>query len=81
METYSVQILNPKVVRLLEDLADLELITLQPRMPLVKNKPLTEEERAAARERLIRGGSQTLDVEAMIAYNKEDRPMPFRDSE
>ena len=42
---------------------------------------ISEEERAAARERMMQGGSQTLDVEAMIAHNKADRPMPFRDSE
>lgn len=42
---------------------------------------ISEEERAAARERMMQGGSQTLDVEAMIAHNKADRLMPFRDSE
>ena len=42
---------------------------------------ITEEEWEAARARVMRGGSQTLDVEAMIAYNKQDRPMPFRDNE
>jgi hypothetical protein len=48
----------------------------------VQGKPvLTAEQRAAARERIMRGGSQTLDVEAMIAYNKEERPMPFRENE
>jgi hypothetical protein len=30
---------------------------------------------------IMQGGSQQLDVEAMIAEIKEDRPMPFRDSE
>ena len=30
MQTFQVNILNPKAVRLLRDLADLELITLQP---------------------------------------------------
>ena len=81
METYLVQIVNPKAVRLLEDLADMELIALQPRPPLAEKKPLTEAERQEARERVMRGGSQTLDVEAMIAYNKQDRPMPFQDNE
>lgn len=48
----------------------------------VQKKPgLTETERAEAHERIMRGGSQTLDVEAMIAYNKQDRSMPFRDNE
>jgi len=42
---------------------------------------LSEAEREAARERVMRGGSQTLDVEAMVAYNKQDRRMPFRDEE
>lgn len=44
---------------------------------------LTEAERAAARERIMRGGSQTLDVEEMIAYVKEtrDRKLPFRDED
>ncbi|TAE31495.1 MAG: hypothetical protein EAZ91_07895 [Cytophagales bacterium] len=42
---------------------------------------LTEAEQATARERIMRGGSQTLDVEEMIAYVKEtrDRKLPFRD--
>ena len=48
----------------------------------VQKKPvLTDEERAAAHERIMRGGSQTLDVEEMIAFNKEDRGMPFRDED
>lgn len=81
METYSVQILNPKAIRLLEDLADLELIALQPRTPLAKQKSLTDKERVEDQEQIMRGGSQTLDVEALIAYNKQDRPMPFRDNE
>lgn len=48
----------------------------------VQTKPvLTADERAKAREAVMRGGSQTLDVEEMIAYIKNDRPMPFRDDE
>lgn len=46
-----------------------------------KEPVITEEAREAARVRVMRGGSQRLDVEAMIACNKQDRPMPFRDSE
>lgn len=44
-----------------------------------KTPVLTEE----ARERIMRGGSQTLDVEEMVAYVKEtrDRKLPFRDDE
>ena len=55
----------------------------QERIPhqVQKKTVLTEAERAEARERIMRGGSQTLDVEAMIAYNKQDRSMPFRDNE
>ncbi len=42
---------------------------------------VTEAERTAARERMMQGGSQTLDVNEMIAYVKEsrDRKLPFRD--
>ena len=48
----------------------------------VQKKPvLTDDQRAAAHERIMRGGSQTLDVDEMIAFIKEDRPMPFRDNE
>lgn len=80
MLTYSVEILNPKAVKLLEDLADLDLITINPRTTLAKQAPLSDEERAKAHERIMRGGSQTLDVDEMIAYIKEDRPMPFREN-
>lgn len=86
METYSVQILNPKAIRLLQDLADLELITL--RQEVVADSAADrldsiEDEKAKARERIMRGGSQTLDIEEMIAYVKEtrERKLPFRDNE
>ena len=46
-----------------------------------KEPVITEEAREAARARVMRGGSQTLDVEAMIAHNKQDRPMPSRNNE
>ncbi len=49
--------------------------------PVLVSETLTDEEKAEAREAMLKGGSQTLDVEAMIANNKADRPMPFRDSE
>lgn len=83
MEIYSIEILNPKAKRLLEDLADLELIAIKPRTPVIEPAAPTEEQRAEARERVMRGGSQTLDVEEMIAYVKEtrDRKLPFRDNE
>lgn len=46
-----------------------------------KKQMLSEEERAKARERIMRGGSQTLDVDEMITYVKEtrERKLPFRD--
>ncbi|GAB3557865.1 hypothetical protein [Spirosoma fluminis] len=58
METYSVEILNPKATKLLQDLADLELITIKPTGPSVNT--VNEEERAKARERIMRGGAKRL---------------------
>lgn len=48
-----------------------------------KQPMLSEAERADARERIMRGGSQTLNVEEMVAYVQEtrDRKLPFRDNE
>ena len=45
-----------------------------------KKLELSEEERVKARERIMRGGSQTLDVEEMAAYVREtrERKLPFR---
>lgn len=37
MQTYSVEILNPKAFKLLKDLADLELITLKKEKSIKKN--------------------------------------------
>lgn len=83
MEIYSVEILNPKAVRLLEDLADLDLIAIKPETPAPKLAVLTEEQRAEARERVMRG-APTLDVDAMLEWLKEsrkDRKLPFHDDE
>lgn len=46
-----------------------------------KKSLISEQERAKARERIMRGGSQTLDVEEMVAYVKEtrERKLPYRD--
>jgi|GEM_PF-1891940 len=50
----------------------------------VQKKPvITEEERAAARERMMRG-APTLNINEMLEWleeSKKDRPMPFRDEE
>jgi hypothetical protein len=81
METYSVVILNPKAVRLLEDLADLELITLESKTSVLRQVQMSDEAWNNAYRRIMQGGSQQLDVAAMIAEIKEDRPMPFRDNE
>lgn len=79
MDTYTVDILNPKALRLLEDLADMNLIELKKAES--SGNSLSDEEKALARERVMRGGSQTLDVEAMVAYVNEtrERPLPFRE--
>ena len=46
-----------------------------------KKQVIPDEERAKARERIMRGGSQTLDVDEMVAYVQEtrERKLPFRD--
>lgn len=83
METYSVEILNPKAVRLLEDLADLELITLKPKPALAQKSTLSDEERAKAREAVMRG-SPNMDLDAMLEHlreSRQDRKLPFRDDE
>jgi len=81
MEAYTVGLVNPKARRLLEDLADLNLITLTPAMIPTAQSSLTSADRAIALAQVMQGGSQTLDVEALIAANKEDRPMPLRGNE
>jgi hypothetical protein len=81
MSTYSVHVLNPKAVKLLEDLADLGIIKLEPKTALVPKKPMTEAELAAARARVMQG-APTLNVDEMIAWlneSKEDRKLPFRE--
>ncbi len=79
MDTYTVDILNPKALRVLEDLADMKLIDLKKAGS--SGDALSDEERALARERVLRGGSQTLDVDEMIAYVNEtrERSLPFRE--
>lgn len=77
METYSVEIRNPKAVRLLEDLADMDLIVLKP----IKGSVVSEEERARAREAVLRG-SPNMDLDAMLEHlreSRQDRKLPFRD--
>lgn len=50
----------------------------------VQKKPaITEEQKEAARERMMRG-APTLNVNEMLKWleeSKKDRPMPFRDEE
>ncbi|MEZ0487332.1 hypothetical protein [Fibrella aquatica] len=81
MEAYTVGLVNPKAKQLLEDLADLNLITLMPAMVSTVKSSLSPDDREIALTRVMQGGSQTLDVEAMIAANKEERPMPLRGDE
>lgn len=83
MTMYSVEILNPKAIRLLEDLADLDLIKLQPKTPMMPKQPMSDEDRASLRERVMRG-APSLHVDEMIGWlneSKADRPLPFRDEE
>lgn len=86
METYTVQILNPKAVRLLQDLADLELITIRQEVVAANASDrldAMDDEKAEARERVMKG-SPTLNVDAMLEWLKEskkDRKLPFRDDE
>ena len=79
METYSVEIRNPKAVRLLQDLADMDLIVLKPMVSSAQI--LSDEEKVLARERVMRG-APSLNVEEMLDWLKEsklDRKLPFRD--
>ncbi|MEZ0610229.1 hypothetical protein ACAW74_17060 [Fibrella sp. WM1] len=81
MTMYSVEILNPKAIRLLEDLADLDLIKLQPKTPIVPKKPMSDEEQASLREAVLRG-SPNMDIDAMLEHlreSRQDRKLPFRD--
>jgi DNA-binding GntR family transcriptional regulator len=81
MEMYSVEIVNPKAVKLLQDLADMELIVLKPVSS--SSKQATEEEKRRAREAVMRGSS-TMQVEAMLEHlreSRQDRKMPFREGE
>ncbi len=79
MDTYTVDILNPKALRLLEDLADMKLIDLKKAGSL--GNLLSDEEKALARERVMRG-SPNMDIEGMLAHlreSRQDRELPFRD--
>lgn len=83
MTMYSVQIVDPKAIQLLEDMADSGLIKLQPKTPVAYQKPMTDSERKAAHERVMRG-SPSLNVDEMLAWleeSKKDRKLPFRDEE
>ena len=81
METYSIEILNPKAMKLLQDLADLELIAIRPTG--VPSALVNDEERARAREAVMRG-SPNIDLEAMLEHlreSRQDRKLPFRDDQ
>lgn len=86
MDTYSVQILNPKAVRLLQDLADLELITLRQEVGVANvadQLNAIDDEKARAREAVMRG-SPNMDLDAMLEHlreSRQDRKLPFRDDE
>ncbi|RIV25193.1 hypothetical protein DYU11_07725 [Fibrisoma montanum] len=83
MPIYSVEILNPKAIKLLEDLADLELIAIKPRTPMANQAPLSNKEREEARKRVMQG-SPNLDLDAMLEHlheSRQDRKLPFRDEE
>ena len=86
MDTYSVQMVNPKAIRLLQDLADMELITIRREVDTASatdRLDAIEKEKAKAREAVMRG-SPNLDVDAMLEWLKEskkDRKLPFRDDE
>ncbi len=81
METYILEILNPKGVRLLEDLADLEIITFKPQTAMARQVAMSDEEWNEAYQRIMQGGSNTLDVLEHLRESRQDRPMPFRDDE
>jgi hypothetical protein len=81
MAMYPVQVLNPKAVKLLEDLADMGVIRLEPKTAVTPKQPITGEELAAARTIVMRG-APTLDVDKMIAWlngSKEYSKLPFRE--
>jgi hypothetical protein len=83
METYMIEILNPKAVRLLEDLADLQLLTFRSNSVLVSQPTVTDTEKAKAREAVMRG-SPNMDLDRMLEHlreSREDRKLPFRDGE
>ena len=82
MRTYSVDILNPKAVRLLEDLADLKLISLRQLVPATSE--VTDNERKQKAREAVLNGSPDMNLDAMLAYvreSRQDRKLPFRDDE
>lgn len=82
METYSVEIVNPKAVKLLQDLADMELIVLRP-IASLSGQMKEDEERTRARESVMRG-SPSINVKAMLEHlrdSRHDRKLPFREDE
>ena len=86
METYSVQIVNPKAIRLLQDLADMELITIRREVDTASatdRLDAIDDEKAKAREAVMRG-SPNMDLDAMLEHlreSRQDRKLPFRDDE
>ncbi|QJD80952.1 hypothetical protein [Spirosoma rhododendri] len=86
MDTYVVDIINPKALRLLEDLADMKLIDLKKTESPANQVPvnqLSDEEIALARERVMRG-SPGIDLDGLLAHlreSRQDRKLPFRDEE
>ncbi len=73
METYNVQVLNPKAVQLLQDLAALNLIALQPGNPVAKQPGLTTSEQDRVHEHTV----PTLPDDEMLEWLRESPP-PFR---
>ncbi len=86
METYSVQIVNPKAIRLLQDLADMELITIRREVDTANatdRLDAIDDEKAKAREAVMRG-SPNMNLDAMLEHlreSRQDRKLPFRDDE
>ena len=80
METYSVQILNPKAVQLLYDLADLNLIALQPEPPVEMQPAPKKSDRLEAHDLVdrVRPEPPTLHPDDMMEWLRESPP-PFRD--
>jgi hypothetical protein len=75
--------LNPKAVRLLEDLADLQLLTFRPNSASANQPTLTDIEKAKAHEAVMRG-SPNMDLDRMLEHlreSRQDRKLPFRDDE